>query len=181
VENKNICVFGASAEGLEQNLVDAVTSLGQSLGDAGFSLVFGGFARGLMAATAKGFEKSQAEIIGVIAQSLADRLVYPGCTSVIETKDLDQRKQKMTELAAAFLTVPGAIGTLDELFGVMAQKLIDETAKPLIIYNYNGFYDPLIKWLDQLQAMGYIHKNLEDMIFISDNPQEILEYLNNYL
>lgn len=175
---KGICVFGASAVDLDPVLYDLTKALGEKLGNSGYNLVFGGFARGLMQAIAEGFEKSGAEIIGVVPSSLMkNRTVFPGCTDLIPCDRLEERKRIMMEKADAFITVPGGIGTLDEFFGLVAQRFIGESQKPNVLYSPKNFYAPLHHWLQKLEKEGIIYRDLKELYLLTDDPQKIIAYL----
>ena len=159
-------------------MIDHVTDLCRKLGEAGFSLVFGGFGGGLMAASAEGFAAAGQEIIGVVPASLAgSRQAHPACTKVIETLNLEERKRAMEEKVDAFLVVPGGIGTMDELFGVLAKKVAGESRQEGVLYNYKGFYDTLSGWIDQLDRDGFMARSPGDLYLVSDDPEEICAFL----
>lgn len=177
--SKKICVFGSFSDGLDEALIENVTALCRSLGEAGFGLVFGGFSGGLMKASADGFSQAGAEIVGVVPRSMLGkgRIVHEGCTEVVETADLDERKKNMVERADIILSVPGGVGTLDELLGVMAQKIVGECQKPIVLYDVDGFYAPFVAWMEQLHCDGYIRVPLDGLYFASDDARAIVDYL----
>lgn len=176
--DKHICVFGASAKDLPEDMISSVTALCKKLGEADFSLVFGGFGGGLMGASAKGFAAAGQEIIGVVPATLTGpRQAHPACTQVIETPNLDERKRVMEAQSDAFLIVPGGIGTMDELFGVLAKRVAGESRQPVVLYNYKGFYDTLHGWLRQLDQSGFMIRRPEELYLVSDDPEEICRYL----
>lgn len=177
--SKKICVFGSFSDDLDEVLVRDVTALCATLGRSGYGLAFGGFSGGLMKASADGFASAGAEVIGVVPRSMAGkRKVHEGCTEVIETANLDERKKQMVALSDIILAVPGGVGTLDELFGVMASKIVGELDKKIIIYDEGGFYAPLLDWMETLRAENYIRKPLEDIYFATDNAQAVVDYLS---
>jgi|GEM_PF-161446 len=172
--SRAVCVFGASSPDLDRNIVDKVTALSEYLGSCGCSLVFGGFANGLMDAAANGFARAGAEITGVVPESLSSvRNVHHACTNVIRTDGLADRKAKMLEISDAFVAVPGGTGTLDELFSVLALKGVGELDKPVVLYNPDGFYDPLLSWLDELTRKGFMYRKLSEVLFVSDGFESI--------
>ena len=102
--SKKICVFGSFSDGLDEALIENVTALCRSLGEAGFGLVFGGFSGGLMKASADGFSQAGAEVVGVVPRSMLGkgRIVHEGCTEVVETADLDERKKTWSSAPILF-------------------------------------------------------------------------------
>ena len=174
-----ICVFGASAPNIPRIYAQRVTALCKRLGDAGRGLVFGGFADSLMQAAADGFAAAGEEIVGVVPATLMERrTVHPACTRVIETADLESRKAEMMKLATAYLTVPGGIGTLDELFSVLAMTVVGESAKKVVLYDVDGFYGGLVTWLERLEVEGFMHCRLDELMLVSGDDNEVVRYLS---
>ena len=158
--------------------IEAVRALCRRMGSAGYSLVFGGFSNGLMKAAADGFSAAGAEITGVTPASLTDmRDIHPACTAVISTDDLAERKKTMMDLADIFMVLPGGIGTFDEFFGVLAKKQIGESEKEVIIYNIDGFYDPLISYLDDISRSGFITAEISKLFTFYNNADEIMQHI----
>jgi len=107
-----ICVFGASAE-VGEKYANSAKALGEVLGASSYGLIFGGFSVGLMKAVADGFSASGSEVIGVVPTGW-NREIHSGCTQVIRSGNLAERKRKMIEAADAFIALPGGTGTFDE-------------------------------------------------------------------
>lgn len=179
---KTICVFGASAEGISRDMILRSSALCEKLGNEGFDLVFGGFARGMMAAAAEGFARAGAEITGVVPDSLyGRRTVHPACTKIIRTGDLLERKARMSELADGYVALPGGIGTLDEVFGVLAERVVGESACPVVLYSLDGFYRGLMDWLNGIGEQGFLYSDLSELLLVSDDADEICSYLSRQI
>ncbi len=171
-----ICVFCSSGRNLPAIYYTNVRDLAVRLGREGHSLVFGGFAAGLMETVADGFEEAGSEIIGVIPESLISpvRHVHKGCTEVITTSDLAERKQKMIEAADGLLTVPGGTGTLDEFFSAVAMKQADELDKPIVLYDPNGFYADLMHWFERAGREQFMVKPMKDLFIYCQTADEVI-------
>jgi len=173
------CVFGSSSDKIAPAYVTAVESLGERLGGGGWGLVFGGTPNGLMNAAANGFHKAGAPIYGVLPKTLAScRVPHPACTEYVWTENLSDRKERMIAMSHAFIAVPGGLGTFDEIFQVLAMKQIHEIECPIVFFNVDGFYDPLCDWLEKLWDEKLLGRSPEELWLRSDDPEEILEYLN---
>ena len=161
----NICVF-CSCSPIDDETLSCVRELGYRLGCAGNSLVFGAFGEGLMGAIADGFQEAGAKIYGVAPKVLVDagRAVHPGCDRVIKTISLAERKAAMIELSDAIIAAPGGIGTLDEVFSVLAMDITKELDMPVVLYNHDGFFDELMSMLGHMQEDGFIRRPLEGLI-----------------
>lgn len=165
----NICVF-CSCSPIDNETRLAVKELGYKLGELGHSLVFGAFGEGLMGAIADGFAEAGAKIYGVAPKVLVDagRLVHPGCTRIIKTISLAERKAAMIELSDAIIAAPGGIGTLDEVFSVLAMNITKELDMPVVLYNHDGYFDEMHKMLDDMHDGGFVRCDLDSILKSSD-------------
>ena len=104
---------------------------------------------GLMGLIADSVLELGGEVYGVIPQALVDlEVAHPGLTELDRVANMHERKAKMTELADAFLRLPGGIGTLDELFEAWSWNALGYHAKPFCLLNVAGFWDGLIEFID---------------------------------
>ena len=159
----NICVFASSCD-VGESYARAVYDLGYRLGREGHTLVYGGYVGGLMGSIADGFHDAGAEIIGVIPAFLEERAEsYPHLTKIVHTKELSDRKDEMIALSDAFIAVPGGIGTMDELFSILAMKASDRLDKDILIYNVDGFFDGLLAFFRQMEDGGYLYSDLDEL------------------
>src|SRR3982751_5427138 len=143
-----ICVFCASSSTLDQKWLALATRTGSELATRGHSLVSGGGCVGMMGAVADGARSAGGHTLGVIPQSLVDlEVADTAADELIVTTDMGARKNLMIERADAFITLPGGLGTLDELFEVWTTATLDLHDKPIILLDPDGFYDGLMTWL----------------------------------
>ncbi len=167
-----ICVFAASCDVGEQ-YSRAVRALGRRLGAQGHALVFGGYGGGLMADIADGFADAGAEIIGVVPEFLEARTEnHPGLTRIIRTKTLSERKDEMIARADVFVAAPGGIGTLDELFSILAMKATGVLDKEVVFFNVDGFFDGLLQCLREMEAKGFLYSSL-DALYRVETPESL--------
>ena len=132
----NVTLYGAASESIDRIYIDRVEELGLALANEGHTMIFGGGASGLMGAAARGMQKGKGKIIGVIPHFIHEfEPVYDGCTELIHTETMAERKDEMEGLADAFIIVPGGIGTFDELFQILTLKVLKQHDKPIILYN----------------------------------------------
>jgi len=168
---KIACFASASPHSLKYR--EDVLALGRKLGEKGHTLVFGGYADGLMKAIADGFHQSNAKIIGVVPDFFEDtHYHHVGCTSLIHVKTLAERKEIMIKEADAFLVLPGGVGTLDELMSVLALKTSGRLVKPVYIYNCDGFYNTLIELLEDMNKQGLI-RSFDKLYKVVSNLEEV--------
>ena len=167
-----ICVFASSCD-VGERYSRAVYALGRRLGAEGHTLVYGAYGGGLMGAIADGFHDAGAKIIGVVPRFLEEKTEsYPHLDEIIRTEELSDRKDRMIALSDMFIAVPGGIGTLDELFSILAMKASDRLRGEIVIYNVDGFYDGLLDCLKQMERGGFLYSRLEDLYRV-ETPESL--------
>lgn len=176
-----LCIYGASSNAIDKSFLDAGEQLGQSIASSGHSIVFGGGAAGLMGAVARGAHDKSGEIIGICPSFFnVDGALFDECTQMIYTETMRERKQLLEEMSDAFIITPGGIGTFDEFFEIYTLRQLGVHKKPIAIFNTNGYYNSLIDMLNNAIDKSFMPKTNMDLLFISDNPQEIINHIENY-
>lgn len=157
----SICVYCGSQNGRNPAHIAAAYQLGKSMAQAGIGLVYGGGARGIMGAVADGVMENGGTATGIIPQFLVAKEAaeesLAKLTETIITQDMHERKHAMFERADAFVTLPGGIGTLEEIIEIMTWAQLGRHAKPVVLANFDGFWDPLLTLLDHMREEGFIH------------------------
>ena len=146
-----ICVFGASSRELRQEYYDAAFELGAEMARRGHELVFGGGTSGLMGAAARGMSSVGGRgIIGVAPRFFDEPgILYEGCTEMIFTETMSERKKAMEDMSEAFVTLPGGIGTFEEFFEALTLKQLGRHAKAMAVLNTLGYYDSMESMLQK--------------------------------
>ena len=183
-----VCVYGAASPTIDKKYILATEKLGEELAKRGHSLVFGAGANGLMGATARGFKKGGAKILGIIPKFFQEESVealYGECDELILTENMRERKQIMEDNADAFIIVPGGIGTYEEFFEILTLKQLCRHNKPIAVYNLFGYYDKLNDTILDAMDKEFIKDNCKALYFISEDQEEIIKYTetsvqNNY-
>ncbi len=161
---RRICVFCGASPGRDARYVAAARSVGEALAARGIGLVYGGGRVGLMGAVADATLAAGGDVIGVIPQGLVDReLAHTGVTELRIVTTLHERKAVMADLSDAFLALPGGLGTLEELAEVTSWAQLELHTKPIGLLDVDGYWDPLLAWLDRAVGEGFIappHRNL---------------------
>jgi len=154
---RRICVFCGASPGVAPEYLDLARSVGRELAERGIGVVYGGGRVGLMGALADAARAAGGEVIGVIPQGLVDReLAHPGLTELRIVDTLHERKAVMSELADAFIALPGGLGTLEELAEVASWAQLQLHAKPVGLLEVDGFWASLRTWLDHAVAEGFV-------------------------
>lgn len=176
----NICIYGSASDDISKKFIDTTELLGKTLAKRGHSLVFGGGAQGLMGAAARGFYSENAKITGVVPKFFnVDGILFEHC-EMIRTDTMRQRKQQMDDLADAFITTPGGIGTFEEFFEIITLKQLGQSKKPLVLFNIDGYFDPLRAMLENCVNGKFMPKATLDLCLFSDSIEEIINYIENH-
>jgi hypothetical protein len=147
-----LCVFCGSALGARPDYADAAREVGTEIGRRGWTLVYGGGRVGLMGVLADAAAASGAPIVGVIPRFLFElEVAHPGLNSLEVVETFAERKQRMGDLADAFLSLPGGVGTMDELFEAWSWTHARLQSKPSGLLNVAGYYDSLLEFIDTME------------------------------
>ena len=174
---RRICVYCGSGPGSDPAFINAAKTLCRILAEKHIGLVFGGGSVGLMGAVANAVLDRGGEVIGVIPTFLVKRELALGRGEVIETRDMHERKQKMFDLADAFVALPGGIGTLEEVVEQMTWAQLGQHKKPILLANIKGFWDPLCALLDHMTAQQFIRTGLDVSYLVANRIEEVLPML----
>ena len=173
-KGRNVAVFCAASESIDRIYVNAAHEVGTMLGHMGASLVYGGARFGLMEATAKAAKATGARVIGVVPDILVERdRVSTLLDENIPCRNLSERKDIMLAKSDILVALPGGVGTLDEIFHVMAAATIGFHNKRVILYNVNGFWNSLSAMLNQFNADGFIRGDMERFMSVANNIEEL--------
>ena len=176
-----ICVFCASSSKLEQRWLDLAIRTGRELAARGHTLVSGGGCVGMMGAVAAGARAGGAHTLGVIPQSLVDLEVADTASDeLIVTADMGTRKNLMIERSDAFITLPGGLGTLDELFEVWTTATLDVHDKPIVLLDPDGFYDGLFAWLGRLADAAFVRHAALERVLVAKSVAAALDLIEDH-
>ncbi|MGI5247318.1 TIGR00730 family Rossman fold protein [Dactylosporangium sp. CA-139066] len=171
-----IGVFCASSQRLEQRWLDLAYDLGVEIGRRGHELVSGGGCVGMMGAVADGARAGGARTYGVIPQSLVDlEVADTKADELVVTDGMGVRKTLMIDRADAFITLPGGLGTLDELFEVWTTAMLNLHRKPLLLLDADGFYRGLLDWLRGVTSQEFVRPEAMSMLLTSREVGESLD------
>ena len=173
-----ICVYGASSSTLDASYLQAGHALGLALARRGHGLVFGGGDHGLMGAVARGVHAGGGSVTGVSPTFFqVDGVLYPHCDRMLYTETMRERKQRMEELADAFIMTPGGIGTFEEFFEILTLRQLGRHTKPIGILNTNGYFDGLLELLQKAAREHFMRDACNGLYLVSEAPEALLDAL----
>jgi uncharacterized protein (TIGR00730 family) len=155
----NLCVYCGANDGADPAYATASRALGQTMAANNVGLVYGGGSIGLMGILARAVLDGGGKVTGIIPQFLKDReVMLKEATELVVTTDMHERKRIMFERADAFVALPGGLGTLEEIVEIATWAQLDRHAKPVLMVNIGGFWDPLIALFQRMTDDGFLHK-----------------------
>ena len=178
---KRLCVFCGSNKGRGSEYAIATKKMGKMLAARSIGLVYGGGHVGLMGVIADAVLHAGGEAIGVIPRAMVDKeLAMDGLTQMHVVDTMHQRKALMAELSDGFAALPGASGTADEFFEIMTWAQLGLHSKPIGMLNVSGYFDLLLRWLDQTVAEGFLKARHRQLVLEAPEPDELLDRLQGY-
>jgi uncharacterized protein (TIGR00730 family) len=178
---KSLCVFCGSSIGRQLIYAESAIVLAEYLLSEKITLVYGGANVGLMGVLADTMLAGGGSVIGVMPKSLVDREVaHTGLTEMHIVDGMQERKALMTELSDAFIALPGAYGTLDELFEVLTWNQLGIINKPIGLLNTDGFFDPLLQMLDHAVVEKFLRPEHRNMLLTGVDMGQLMQDLENY-
>ena len=160
----SIAVFCGSKQGKDPIQMDVARTFGRGMAERGIRLIYGGGRGGLMGALADSVQESGGKVTGVIPEFLMKREVGNAAVDTLEVTDsMHSRKRRMFELADAFVTLAGGLGTLDETIEIITWKQLQLHAKPIVIINVDGYWDFLRSATADFMNAGFAYASDADL------------------
>jgi uncharacterized protein (TIGR00730 family) len=170
-----VCVYCGSGKGVDPTYAIAARKLGKALGDNGIRLIYGGGSLGLMGEVARATLDAGGKVTGIIPEFLGSREhMLKDVDDLIIVENMHVRKQLMFDRADAFVALPGGVGTLEELVEQLTWSQLGRHAKPIVVANINGFWNPFLNLLDHMKSQTFIRAGLDVHFTVVDKAEEIL-------
>ena len=174
----SLCVYCGSRPGVAPAYTEAAQAVGLEIARRGWQLVYGGGRAGLMGTVADAALAGGARVVGVIPQSLMQRERGHGGLHELHVVDtMHQRKMMMAQRADAFLSLPGGIGTFEELFEMWSWRQLGYHDKPLGLLNVQGYYDRLLEFLTHARDQALMTSEQMDLLLVEHDVGSMLDRL----
>ncbi|MEY4890067.1 MAG: hypothetical protein RIQ75_1197 [Pseudomonadota bacterium] len=178
---KRIAVYCGSATPADPVYIETARLVGRTLAQKGIGVVYGGGRLGLMGAVADSALEAGGEVIGVIPEALVgSEVAHKGCTELHVVPGMHERKRMFTDLSDGFLTIPGGVGTMDELWEAISWAQLGYHAKPVGLLNAAGFYDQLIAFNAHMISVGFIREQHKGILIADDQLERLLTRMAMY-
>jgi uncharacterized protein (TIGR00730 family) len=176
-EIRSVTVYAASAPESPPALRDLARRLGDGIAARGWLLVYGGARIGLMGELADAALARGGRVEGVILDTFA-RVAHQQLHVLDTVGDMRSRKAALAHRGDAFVTLPGGFGTLEELSEILVERQLGFHAKPLVLVNFEGFYDPLLALIERQIADGLVRAAYRDLLTVVTSADEALAALS---
>ncbi|QDU72400.1 LOG family protein [Mucisphaera calidilacus] len=174
----SVCVYCASSKEVDGSFLGQARLLGQRLAEEGHTLIYGGGGVGLMGEVARGVHDRGGHVIGVIPESMrVMEVAYEEADELIWTDHMRPRKAEMERLSDVFLTLPGGIGTLEELSEILVLRYLGYHDKPVLLLNQDGFYAPLLSFFDHLLETRFARPKAMANLTVVETVDGVVEEL----
>ena len=178
---KKICIFCGSSMGFDPIYREKAAELGRAMVEQQCELLYGGGSVGLMKIIADVMLENNCKVTGTITEHLMDMEVgYDEIDELIVVDSMAERKKILEDMADGFIAMPGGLGTMDEFFEAFVLSQLRVFDKPVALYNVNGFYDDIIRFIDHAAKEGFIRKEHAYNLIVSDDPKELLEKMDHF-
>lgn len=173
-----IAVYCSAKDRIPSEFLELGDTLGKWIAEAGHTLVYGGAKGGLMTRVSNAAKAASGVVEGVIPQRIIQaKRMADNCDTLYIVANMNERKQKMKELADCFVCLPGSYGTLDEMMDVVASGTVDEHRKPIFILNYKGFYEGLKLQAAHMRKLAFLPQEEQYAPLFVDTIDELIEKL----
>lgn len=204
-ETFKVCIFCGSSFGNKPVYAEEASKFGTALAAKNWGLVYGGGSTGLMGAIARGCATNGGYVHGIIPEALIsrertdeetlnDKLKksidnHDGSTPIPDSsqygkttlvKDMHTRKRLMAQESNAFVALPGGIGTIDELAEITTWCQLNVHAKPIVIYNVDGYFDNFLKTIEGFVECGFLSEKNGQIIKVGNTVEEVLNIIESY-
>lgn len=175
----SLAVYCGSAAGARDVFASATRATAAAMTERGVDLVYGGGRLGLMGLIADTVLAAGGRVYGVIPDALVNlEVAHTGLTELFHVSNMHERKAKMTDLADAFLALPGGVGTLDELFEAWSWNALGYHKKPFCLLNVEGYWDGMIQFIDHATESGFLSAQRRSQLLVAETPERALELLD---
>jgi len=179
---RNICVFGGSSLGKEKEFLESANHLGQVLAERKIHLVYGGGNLGLMGGVSISVFLGGSQVLRVVPKTIAkEDIIGKTIGEELQVPTMSDRLNAMFNHADAFITLPGGLGTLEEIFHISSWAQLHIHHKPIGLLNVNGFYDNLLSFLDQVAEQEFLTSSTRQIIIFAATAEQLIDQLQSFI
>lgn len=178
---RSITVYCSSSSALAPAYFEAGAAVGRALADNGWALVYGGNSVGLMKTVADAARAGGGRVVGITPQLMVDKGIHDELADeLVITNGMRDRKALMEERGDAFLTLPGGLGTFEEIFEIIVGKQLKYHDKAIVLLNVEGYFTPLLSMIDHGIEQRFIKPSVRELYFVAETVAQAVEHFRLY-
>jgi uncharacterized protein (TIGR00730 family) len=178
---KRLAVYCGSASPADPLYIETARAIGRDLAERGIGIVYGGGRLGLMGAIADAALGAGGEVIGVIPEALVNaEVAHRELTELRIVRNMHERKALFTDLSEGFLTIPGGVGTMDELWEAVSWSQLGYHEKPVGLLNVAGYFDHLVAFAGHMAEIGFVRPQHRNILIVADRLDALLDKMERY-
>ena len=178
---RSVTVYCSSSSAVPRVYTDTAAELGRALAAQGWTLIYGGNNVGTMGALADACRQAGGQVVGVTPQLFIDKGVDDkNCHELIVTDCMRTRKAAMEQRGDAFVTLPGGLGTLEEIFEIIVGKQLGYHRKPIVLLNVGDYFGPLITMIEHGIEQRFIKPAARELYFVAATVEEAVDHIRTY-
>ncbi|MDB2385258.1 TIGR00730 family Rossman fold protein [Polaribacter sp.] len=178
---KKIVVFCGSSLGFDSVFKNSAVALGNYFADNNIELIYGGGKVGMMGILADTILAKDGLVTGIIPTLLhKEEVLHPKVKNMLVTKTMSERKVMMSKMIDAYITLPGGLGTLDELFEALTINQLFIEQKPVAILNVDGFFDATLLQLDKMVEKGFLKAQNRKLLIEANTVEDLMQKIYDY-
>jgi uncharacterized protein (TIGR00730 family) len=175
---RSSCVYCGSSSRVLPGYKENAATLGRRLAEDGIDVVYGGGRVGLMGIVADSALAAGGKVFGIIPSHIqAMEVEHHGLTELHVVDSMHTRKRMMADRSDSFIILPGGFGTLDEAFEIITWKKLHMHDKPIILFDDNGFWQPLVKLMDSIIHEGFAHERDRELYTVVGSLDAVFDIL----
>jgi uncharacterized protein (TIGR00730 family) len=178
---RSVTAYCSSSSAVSKHFVDDAAAAGRAIAQNGWALVYGGNPMGLMKALADGARGAGGKVVGITPQLFVDKGYHDTAAHELHvTATMRERKALMEERGDAFLTLPGGLGTFEEIFEIIVGKQLGYHAKPIVLLNTAGYFDPLLTMIEHGIEQHFIKSKVRELYHVSETVEDAVRHYKSY-
>ena len=177
-----VTVYCSSSSALAREYFEAGEAAGRALAENGWALVYGGNAVGLMKTVADAARAGGGRVVGITPKLMVDKGISDALADeLVVTNGMRDRKALMEERGDAFLTLPGGLGTFEEIFEIIVGKQLGYHNKPIALLNTAGYFNPLLQMIEHGIEHRFIKPKVRDLYFVAETVADVVGHFKSYV
>ena len=178
---KSLTIYCSSSQKIDKKFYKMAKEIAEIISKYKIKVIYGGGNLGLMGEISRNLIRLKTEVIGIIPKFLIkNEDANIKITHIKIVPNMTKRKENLFKLGDAFLILPGGTGTLEEVIEVLSWKNLKLHNKPIIFFNFDNYWSPLIKQFDIITKNKFGNKNLQNKFQVIRSTKDFNKILQSW-